>query len=190
MAMELLDVDDAACAKYFTMMLDGPARTWLKGLPSNSIRSWAELKAHFIQKFKDTCKQPLSILDLDSCVQGEGESTTNWVRQISAIIPSSDSINASSAVLMLEKNWRFLPLKQKLGRLKRHCNDMWDLMVALVKYADSDSTKDPKSDEEKDGKGKKSSNMKGQQHNTASQGGNGKRKADGNLDFVANTYIE
>jgi hypothetical protein len=48
MAMEMLDVSDAACAKYFTMMLDGPARTWLKGLPANSIRSWAELKACFI----------------------------------------------------------------------------------------------------------------------------------------------
>ena len=27
MAMEMLDVSDAACAKYFTMMLDGPACT-------------------------------------------------------------------------------------------------------------------------------------------------------------------
>ena len=31
MAMELLKVSDAAMAKYFTMMLDGTARTWLKG---------------------------------------------------------------------------------------------------------------------------------------------------------------
>ena len=48
MAMELLEVSDAAMAKYFTMMLDGIARTWLKGLPPNSIGSWAELKARFI----------------------------------------------------------------------------------------------------------------------------------------------
>ena len=48
MAMELLEVSDAAMAKYFTMMLDGTARTWLKGLPPNSIGSWAELKARFI----------------------------------------------------------------------------------------------------------------------------------------------
>ena len=41
MAMEMLDVDDAACAKYFTMMLEGTARTWLKSLPANSISSWA-----------------------------------------------------------------------------------------------------------------------------------------------------
>ena len=27
LAMEMLDVNDVVCAKYFTMMLDGPART-------------------------------------------------------------------------------------------------------------------------------------------------------------------
>src|SRR4051812_2379059 len=43
MAMEMLDVDDAACAKYVTMMLKGTARTWLKSLPANSISSWAQL---------------------------------------------------------------------------------------------------------------------------------------------------
>ena len=32
MAMEILDVSDAACAKYFTMMLDGPARCGSPGL--------------------------------------------------------------------------------------------------------------------------------------------------------------
>ena len=45
-------------------------------------------------------------------------------------------------------------------------------MEALVKYADSDSTKDPESDDERMGKGKKSSGMKGQQYNSVSQGGN------------------
>ena len=64
---------------------------------------------------------------------------------------------------------------------------MGELMAALVKYADSDSTKDPDSDEEKAGMGKKSGNTKGQQHNAAGHGGNGKRKAEGGLDFVANT---
>ena len=60
----------------------------------------------------------------------------------------------------------------KLGRLKRHCNDMGTLMAALVKYADSDNTKDPDSDNEKPEKGKKNGNGKGHQHNPANQGGN------------------
>ena len=161
MAMEMLDVGDAACAKYFTLMLDGPARTWLKTLPANSIGPWVELKRPLIQNFKDTCKQPMSILDLDSCTRREGESTNHWVCRIPSIIHSSNSINAGSAVLMLEKNCHFLPLKQKLGWLKRHYNDMGELMADLVKYADSDSTKDPESDDDKPGKGKKSSNAKG-----------------------------
>ena len=83
MSMELLEVSEVAMVKYFIMMLDGTARTWLKGLPPNSIGSWAELKARFIQNFKDTCKQPMLIVDLAACVQEEGESTTHWVRRVS-----------------------------------------------------------------------------------------------------------
>ena len=67
---------------------------------------------------------------------------------------------------------------------------MGQLMAALIKYADSGSTKDPASDEEKTGKGKKNGNAKGLQHNPANQGGNNKRKADGSLEFVANTNAE
>ena len=70
MAMEMLDVDEAACAKYFTMMLEGTARTWLKNLPANSVESWDQLKARFIANFKDTCKQPMSIVDLEPVFKG------------------------------------------------------------------------------------------------------------------------
>ena len=37
MAMEMLDVDEAVCAKYFTMMLEGTTRTWLKSLSVNFV---------------------------------------------------------------------------------------------------------------------------------------------------------
>src|SRR3954469_10539615 len=190
MAMEMLDVDQDACAKYFPMMLEGTARTWLKGLPPNTIGSWAQLRARFINNFKDTCEQPMSIVDLTACVQAEGESTTHWVRRVSQILHSSDRINADTAVVMLEGNYRFGPLKLKLGRMKRHCTDMGTLMGALVKYADSDSTKDPESEDEKTGKGKKNDNFRGQQHHSAGNSGGGKRKADGNMDFVANTNVQ
>src|SRR4051812_752837 len=91
---------------------------------------------------------------------------------------------------MLEGNCLFMPPKLKLGRVKCHCDDMGTLMAALVKYANSDSTKDPESDDEKPGKGKKSGNTKGQQHNPAGHGNNGKHKADNSLDFVANTNTQ
>ena len=101
-------------------MLEGTTRTWLKSLPANSIGSWAELKARFIQNFKDTCKQPVSIVDLVSCVQTEGESTTSWVRRVSEVLHSFDRINTGQAIITLERNCRFKSLKEKLGRLKRH----------------------------------------------------------------------
>ena len=115
---------------------------------------------------------------------------THWVRRVSQVLHSSDRINADTAVVTLEGNCRFGPLKLKLGRMKRQCTDMGTLMAALVKYADSDSTKDPESDDDKTGKGKRNSNSKGQQHHWASNGGGGKRKADGNMDFVANTNAQ
>ena len=74
--------------------------------------------------------------------------------------------------------------------MKRDCNNMGELMVALIKYADSDDTKDPESNDEKSGKGNKSGNTKGLQHNPASQGGNGKHKVDSNSNFVANTNMQ
>ena len=103
----------------------------------------------------------MSIVDLAACVQEEGESTTHWVKRVSAILHSSGRINADTAGLTLEGNCHFLPLKQKLGRLKHHFNDMSTLMAALVKYADSDNNKDHDSEEDKPGKGKKNGNAKG-----------------------------
>ena len=131
----------------------------------------------------------MSIVDLTNCKKEEGESTTHWVRQVKEIIHSFDKMDAGSAVLILEKNCRVEPLRQKLGRLKRDCNDMGTLMAALVKYADSDSTKDPASDEEKTREGKKNNKGKGQQHNLTNQGGNN-HKAEGNPEFVANANAQ
>ena len=75
MAIEMLYVDDAACAKYFTMMLEGTARTWLTNLPPNSINTWAELKESLVKNFRGTCKRPMTIVDLQHCVQQTKEST-------------------------------------------------------------------------------------------------------------------
>lgn len=84
---------------------------------------------------------------------------THWVRLVSEILHSSDRINADSAIITLEGNCQFKLLKQKLGQLNR--NDMGTLMAALVKYADSDNTKDPESDKEKSEKGNKNISTKG-----------------------------
>ena len=65
---------------------------------------------------------------------------------------------------------------------------MGELMAALTKYADSDTTKDPGSDDEKSGQGKKGNNGKGQQPGAAGSSNPGKPKhPDDGSELVANT---
>src|SRR3954469_501230 len=118
------------------MMLEGPARIWFKNLPENSVTSWTDLKGKFIKNFQGTCKKATTIIDLEHCVQKEGESNLSWARRESDIMHSSDSITAQSAVIILERNCRFEPLVHKLGRLKRTVKDMGERMNAVIKYAE------------------------------------------------------
>ena len=105
------------------------------------------------------------------CLCSRGERVNNsLVRRVSEVLHSSDRSNAGQAIITLERNCRFKSLKMKLGRLKRHYNDMGTLIAALVKYADSDNTKDLDSNEEKPEKGKKNGGAKGQQHNQGAMG--------------------
>jgi hypothetical protein len=105
---------------------------------------------------------------------------------VAEIIHSSDNITTAQAVLILEQNCHFDPLVQKLGRLKRSVTDMGELMNALTKYAESDSTKDPGTDEVPNGKGKKGNGGKGHQQNNVGNGGK-RKNPEGGSDLVANT---
>ena len=78
LAMDMLQASDGVCARYLTMMLEGPARTWLKNLPENSISSWSELKEKFVKNFQGTCRRATTIIDLEHCVQKDGESAHHW----------------------------------------------------------------------------------------------------------------
>ncbi|KAI4988015.1 hypothetical protein ZWY2020_029645 [Hordeum vulgare] len=141
LAMDMLDVNEAVCAKYFTMMLEGTVHTWWKNLQPNSINTWAELKERFIKKFRGTCKRPMTIVDLQYCVQRLDESAHHWTRRVAKVIHSSDGISVAQAVLILEKICHFEPLVLKLGRLKHKVQDMGELMDTLTRYAESDDTK-------------------------------------------------
>ncbi|KAI5012936.1 hypothetical protein ZWY2020_025202 [Hordeum vulgare] len=191
-AMDMLDVSEAVCAKYFKMMLEGTARTWLKNLPPNSIQTWPELKERFVKNFRGTCKRPMTIVDLQHCVQRPDESAHHWTRRVAEIIHSSNGITAAQALLILEQNCHYEPLVQKLGRLKRKVQDMGELMDTLTRYAEAYDTKDPgedggKANSPRKAKSSKShSRFQGCAHHN--HGGNGKRRQqEGSTDFVANT---
>src|SRR4051812_1947689 len=75
--MDILQVGEEVCARYFTMMLEGPARIWFKNLPDNSITFWVDLREKFIKNFQGTCRGATTIVNLEHCVQKEGESDLN-----------------------------------------------------------------------------------------------------------------
>lgn len=98
LAMDMHDASDAVCTKYFTMMLEGLARTWLKNLPPNSINSWVKLKERFIRNFRGTCKRLMTVVDLQHCVQRADESSHHWTRRVAEINHSLDDITAAQAI--------------------------------------------------------------------------------------------
>ena len=163
--MDLLRATDGVCARYFTMMLEGPPRIWFKNLPEDSVTSWADLKEKFIKNFQGTCRRATTIVDLEHCVQKEGESTLSWAWRASDIMHSSDKITAQTAVIILERNCKFEPLVHKLGQLNRTVKDMGELMNVVIKYAESDKTKDADSKEDKAGENKKNGGKGSQSQN-------------------------
>jgi hypothetical protein len=58
---------------------------WLKFLPSDSIRSWAELKQVFIGNFQGLYVRPINSWDLKSCKQELGMSLGDYIRDGGAL---------------------------------------------------------------------------------------------------------
>lgn len=95
---------------------------------------------------------------------------------------------AHTTVLVLERNCRFEPLVHKLSRMKRTVKDMSELMVAIAKYAESDKTKDPASDDEMSWKGKKNGGKSHQNNNNGHNNNSNKQKhAEESSNLVTNT---
>jgi hypothetical protein len=59
---------------YLPICLSSSARTWLKGLPTGSVRSWSDLGRQFVSNFRATYEQPST--------QGRQRRTRSQVTQI------------------------------------------------------------------------------------------------------------
>ena len=134
----------------------------------------------FIKNFIGTSKRPMTIVDLQHCVQRPDESAHHWTRRVAEVIHSSEGISAAQAVLILDKNCHYEPLVLKLGRLKRKVQDMGELMDTLTRYAESDDTKDPGEDDDKVSTARKGELHKGhsqfQGRGNHHHGGHGKKR--------------
>ena len=179
-AMSIQNASSLCCARYFPLMLEGTARTWLNNLPRNSVNSWGELKRLFITNFEGTCKRPVTVEDLKRCVQKEGESTRKWYRRVADLINSAEHLSVDTVHSHLEDNTTFESLKQKLRRSHKGDMTMGQLLAIVHKYAESDATKDDSEEDDDEKKGGK--NKSKAKHSSAH-----KRKGDGGSELVAAT---
>lgn len=74
----LMEVDKANgnignALRYVPLCLTCSARTWLNGLPLNSIHTWSAFKTAFLNNFEGTYQCPGSAYDVHNCIQGDNE---------------------------------------------------------------------------------------------------------------------
>ena len=73
--------DDLHAIKYLPLKLKGPARHWLNSLPADSIGSWEDLEAAFLDNFQGTYVRPPDADDLSHIIQQPDESARQfWTR--------------------------------------------------------------------------------------------------------------
>ncbi|KAK1681783.1 hypothetical protein QYE76_042631 [Lolium multiflorum] len=142
MAMGIQGHTELLAARYLPLMMDGVNRHWFNTLTANSIDSWEEARAAFIQHFASAYTRATTIEDLDRCVQGPRESTRRWVQRWQDMWTTSSGISTDTAIYCFRRCCRYEPLSAKLRRVSRDNISISELFDIALRYADEDPTVD------------------------------------------------
>ncbi|KAK1633025.1 hypothetical protein QYE76_007340 [Lolium multiflorum] len=142
MAMGIQGHSELLAARYLPLMMDGVNRHWFNTLTVNSIDSWEEARAAFIQHFASAYTRATTIEDLDRCVQGPRESTRRWVQRWQDMWTTSSGISTDTAIYCFRRCCRYEPLSAKLRRVSRDNISISELFDIATRYADEDPTVD------------------------------------------------
>src|SRR6266540_3929708 len=81
MAIKVVGGGQNAMVNYLPVVLSPTVQDWLTGLPANSINSWEDLCAKFIDNYQGTFMKPGVEWDLYQIHQKKGESLREFIRQ-------------------------------------------------------------------------------------------------------------
>src|SRR5438105_9451225 len=81
MAIKVTGGGQNAMANYLPIVLSSTVQDWLTGLPANSINSWGDLCAKFINNFQGTFTKPGVEWDLYHIVQKKNESLRDYIKR-------------------------------------------------------------------------------------------------------------
>ncbi|KAK1663288.1 hypothetical protein QYE76_051447 [Lolium multiflorum] len=192
MAMGILGYSELLAARYLPLMMDGVNRHWFNTLTPNSIDSWEEARAAFIQHFASAYTRATTIEDLDRCVQGPRESTRRWVQRWQDMWTTSSGINTDTAIYCFRRCCRYEPLSAKLRRISRDNISIAELFDIAQRYADEDPIVDSDDEygQQRNRRPTHSDTRRGD-YQFGGRSSNGKRRADGgHTELVANADYE
>ena len=110
--------DDHFIIQYLPICMGEHVQAWLKFLPPNSIRDWADLKRIFIRNFLGTYVCPGNFWDLKSCQQEPNESLQDYIHRFSKWCNSLPDVVDADIISAFLFGTTCESLIHKLGYLK------------------------------------------------------------------------
>ena len=130
------DIDNAL--RHIPLCLTGHARSWLSGLPPNSIHTWANFEHAFLNNFEGTYQHLGSGADLHSIIQGDNESVRDfvarWLKKKNTLTNISDETAIETFINGAHDPFFRHKLRKKRGEGKLTS------MAALMKIANDYAT--------------------------------------------------
>src|SRR6266498_3892333 len=103
-------------ANYLPVVLSPTVQDWLIGLPANSISSWGNLCAKFINNFQGTFTKPGVEWDLYQIHQKKGESLWEFIQRFMKKKNTIPSINDAVVMASFRKGVKDPDLLKMLSR--------------------------------------------------------------------------
>src|SRR6266540_2282072 len=101
---------------YLPVVLAPTVQDWLMGLPKNSINSWGDLCAKFIDNFQGTFMKPGVQWDLYQIHQKKGESLWEFIQRF---MKKKNTIPGISDAIIIVAFWRGVKDPDLLKKLSR-----------------------------------------------------------------------
>src|SRR6266540_2553852 len=119
MAVKAAGGSQSAMANYLPVILSPTVQDWLTGLPENSIDSWGDLCAIFINNFQETFTKPGVECDLYQVHQKKGESLREFIRRFIRKKNSIPSVSDAVVMATFRKGVKNPDLLKKMSRKPR-----------------------------------------------------------------------
>ena len=113
---------------YLPVVLSPTVQDWLTGLPENSINSWGDLCAKFIDNFQGTFTKPGVEWDLYRIHQKKGESLREFIRRFIKKKNSIPSVSDAVVMAAFRKGVKDPDLLKKISRKQpRTMEELFDM---------------------------------------------------------------